>query len=229
MGIQSWLKSTSQRNESVAGSSTIKHKMTRLVTREGPAIPSRTNPSRNAAQSSAAHREEDAGRSTPKLSSRIAALQNRNQDPSHLPVRNLAMAEGSPDVKGSKIGPPPPPPPVRKNRLSWGPRPTQPVLDPPAHHLRETKHHHHHPPSQHQVSKSASHSSCGDHHHRGAPPPPASPPLPKARPGNMIIRRSTMTPGGKTEMARLPFQPPVVPSVHNMQRGPAAPGPFASN
>lgn len=39
-----------------------------------------------------------------------------------------------------------------------GPRPTQPVPAPPAHHLRETKHHA--PP----ISQSPS--SCGDHHHK---------------------------------------------------------------
>lgn len=152
-----------------------KHKKTWLTTRNAP----QSHPSRNAAQCSTAHRDDrwaDA-----KIGGKDRRIASRKRDPSHLPVRYLATAEGSKT--------PEEPPSFLLSACAedghLGPRPTQPVPVPAplAHHLRETKHHHHH--QQKSVTQ-----PCGDRHHEH----PSSP-HPESEVTYMITRRKAQQRG----------------------------------
>lgn len=133
-------------------------------------------------------------------------------DPSHLPVRYLAMPEGSKPPRGGPL-----PSSCAEDRHAdsrhlEGPRPTLPVPAPHGHHLRETKHHHHH---QRASSKSVTQSCGAQHHHH-----PSSPHS-ESEVTNMITRRKAQQrgePPPECHPAACPFHPCAT------QRGPW-PGP----
>lgn len=142
----------------------------------------------------------------PKLAGRIAASQVASGIRHTFPIGTWRHQK--------EVKPPRSPLPsscaVRKTDF-LGPRPTQPVPAPPAHHLRETKHHHHH---QRNSSKSVTQLEWG--------PPPPSPPLlaPSRKRGHKHDHPEKSTAkGAKTNQIPIPGARPSI-RAHG-QRGPS--------